>query len=89
MSSLVTIYRTRSPIEAQVVRSALESLGIGCHLEGERQAAYTGLFDIALVVNLEDADVARKALQEFHQQADSDLNTPDSVAPEAGELDSD
>jgi hypothetical protein len=66
MTQPVTIYRTRNPLEAQMLRGALEAAGIDCHVVGEHQAGHSGVFDIELVVRLDDESAARELLAELH-----------------------
>jgi hypothetical protein len=60
---LVTVYTLKSPIQAEVIKNALESEGIQCHLDGESQAGLTGIFDIEVQVKSTDAARARELIE--------------------------
>ncbi len=60
---LVSVYTVKSPAEAEIVRSALQAIGISATVGGEMQAAFTGTFDIDILTPIEDADRARKELR--------------------------
>jgi Putative prokaryotic signal transducing protein len=59
----VSVYTVKSPAEAEIVRSALQALGIPCTIGGEIQGGFTGTFEIDILVPAEDADLARKELR--------------------------
>ena len=60
-SELVPVYSAANPVEANVVKNALEAEGIRCFLDGAEQAAEVGLsaFAIKLLVPTEDVEKAR------------------------------
>jgi hypothetical protein len=60
---LVSVYTVKSPAEAEIVRAALEAIGISATIGGEMQGAFTGTFDIDILTPAEDADRARKELR--------------------------
>lgn len=64
--SLVAIYTTKNPSEAEVVRMELEGNNILAVVGGGRQAGLTGAMDIDVLVRAEDAVRAREFLAE-HQ----------------------
>ena len=40
---LVTIYTVGNPIQAEIIKNALQAEGIRCFIDGENQAAEAGL----------------------------------------------
>ena len=60
---LVSVYTVKSPAEAEIVRGALQAIGISATIGGETQAAFTGTFDIDILTPVGDADRARKELR--------------------------
>ncbi len=85
MSELVTVYRSRNPLEVQMIQTALESAGLTCHVEGDHQGGYSGVFDIQLVVRSSDEAVARDLLKEF--QANAALEPEEDAADQGGDSD--
>jgi hypothetical protein len=71
MTKLVTVFGTRNPLEAQIVRGAFEAAGIDCHIVGDHQAGHTGIFEIQVVVRAEDEGQAREVLAASRER-DSD-----------------
>lgn len=59
-SELVPVYTVANPVEAAVIKNALEDEGIRCFLDGVEQAAEVGLsaFGIKVLVASEDAERA-------------------------------
>ena len=64
---MVSVYSLKSPTEAEVIRVALESQGIRCHLSGEGQAGLTGIIDIEVMVRAADEDQARAILESYQR----------------------
>lgn len=62
--SLVSVYSTKNPSEAEVVRLALENANILAVLGGGRQGGLTGAIDIDVLVRAEDAVRARDFIAE-------------------------
>ena len=58
----VVIHTTNNLAEAEILKSALESEGIKCGLEGENQGGFAGVFDIKVVVRAWDEERARTVL---------------------------
>jgi hypothetical protein len=86
MTKLVTVFGTRNPLEAQIVRGALEAAGIDCHVVGDHQAGHTGIFEIQLVVRAEDEPRARTLLAESGElDRGAALRDERSEAPRAEE----
>ncbi len=62
--SLVSVYSTKNPSEAEVVRLALEDANILAVVGGGRQAGLTGAIDVDVLVRAEDAARAREFIAE-------------------------
>lgn len=60
---LVTVCTVTSAAEAEIIRGALESIGINCSIGGEGQAGLAGVLEIDVCTPIEDADRARKHLK--------------------------
>jgi hypothetical protein len=58
----VTIYTLNDCYEAEIIKTALESEGIRCELDGERQAGLAEVLPIGVIVRAQDADRARKII---------------------------
>jgi hypothetical protein len=65
---LVTVYTVANPIEAEIIRNALQSEGIRAFVEGGIQAGESGLVGIPIRIEVPagEADRARKFI-ENHQ----------------------
>lgn len=65
-NDLVTVYTVSNPVEAEIIRNAIQAEGIRCFLDGAQQAADVGLlvFEIGVMVPAEDADRARKLIEQ-------------------------
>jgi hypothetical protein len=63
---LVTIETVSNPVEAEIIRNALNAEGIACEIGNENQAAFPGIgaLEIEIMTRAKDADRARKILQE-------------------------
>jgi hypothetical protein len=63
---LETIMTVSNPIEAEVIRAALQAEGIACRIGDENQAGFAGIGGIAIEImtHASDADRARKILLE-------------------------
>jgi hypothetical protein len=67
---LVSVWTVNTPTEAEIARAALESAGISCEISGETQAGLAGVLAINILTRAEDAEEARKFLQEtYHRHA--------------------
>jgi hypothetical protein len=64
-----TIYTLNDYYEAEIIKSALESEGIRCELDGERQAGLAEVLPIGITVRAKDADRARKIIIQ-HEERD-------------------
>ncbi len=62
-NELVTVYTLSDPYRAEILKDVLQSEGIRCELGGERQAGFTGLFEIDVLVRAVDADLAKKIIE--------------------------
>lgn len=72
---LVTVYTVANPMEAEILRNALNAEGIVCQIGDESQGAFTGLtaMEIDILTRAEDADRARAILlreEEAHRRAE-------------------
>jgi Putative prokaryotic signal transducing protein len=70
---LVTVYNASNSVEAEIVKNALEDEGIRCFVEGENQAAGSGLTGIPVQIQVAavDADRAREFIQTHEQRRKS------------------
>jgi len=66
---LVTVCSVKNPTEAEVIRAALESIGIKCMIGGESQAGLAGVLAIDVMTSAADADRAQAFLDELRQQS--------------------
>jgi Putative prokaryotic signal transducing protein len=64
---LVTLCTVQNPTEAELIRSALEAVGIACMIGGESQAGLVGVLAIDVLVHASDEEAARKHLRNLHQ----------------------
>jgi hypothetical protein len=64
-SDLVTVYTVANPLEAEVIKNALNAEGIRCFVAGGHQAGEVGLtaFEIDIQVAAEDSDRATKFIR--------------------------
>jgi hypothetical protein len=60
---LVTVYTVNSAPEAEMVRAALESVGIPCQIGGETQAGLAGVLEIDILTHVSDVEKARQHLK--------------------------
>jgi hypothetical protein len=62
---LVTVYTLGNPVQAEIIKNALQADGIRCFLDGINQAAEPGLIGLEIRVQVApaDADRARKLLE--------------------------
>jgi len=69
---LVTIETVSNPVEAEIIRNALNAEGIACEIGNENQAAFPGLgaLEIEILTRAADADRARKILREQERHHD-------------------
>jgi hypothetical protein len=59
---LVTVYRVADSVTAELIRNSLRDEGIPCELGGERQAGFTGVLDVEVIVRREDRDRALQVI---------------------------
>jgi hypothetical protein len=69
---LVTIYHLSDPIQAELIKNTLADHGIECHLEGESQAGFSGIFEIGVLVAEEHADAAHEFIEIHHSHKKTD-----------------
>lgn len=62
---LVTVYTVGNPVQAEIIKNALQADGIRCFLDGINQACEPGLMglEIKVQVPIGDADRARKLIE--------------------------
>ena len=90
-SDLVTVYTVSNSIEANILRNALADEGIECFLQGENQAAESGLMALPIQVQVpaEHAEAARAFFVEHERlranRKDTDDDAEDAVEGEAEE----
>jgi hypothetical protein len=65
-NELVTVYTHNDSNIVEVLRAALEGEGIKCHIEGEHQGGFAGVFDMSIQVRAADADHARRYIEQHH-----------------------
>jgi hypothetical protein len=66
---LVAVYSVSNPVEAEIIKNALEAEGIRCFIEGENQAGEAGLIalQIRLFVPANQAERAAKFIEEHER----------------------
>lgn len=68
---MVTVYTVKNPVEAEIIKNALQAEGIRCFLEGINQAVEVGLVpQVRLQVAEHDAARARKLIQDHEDMHD-------------------
>jgi hypothetical protein len=67
---LVTVYNASNSVEAEIVKNAMEDEGIRCFVEGENQAAESGLAGIPVQIQVAaiDANKAREFIVAHEQR---------------------
>jgi hypothetical protein len=70
-NDLVTVYTVGNPVEAEVVKNALQAEGIRCFLEGIDQAGIIGLMALEIKVQVPagDRDRACRFIEKHQAQA--------------------
>ena len=66
--NLVTVCTVQSATEAEIIRSALQAVGIACEIGNESQAGFAGVFEIDLLTHANNLDAARKYLRKLRRQ---------------------
>jgi hypothetical protein len=69
---LVTAYTLKDPYKAEIIKNALRGEGIPCELDGERQAGLSEVLDIGVLVRTQDADLARKIIEQNERKGEND-----------------
>jgi hypothetical protein len=69
-NELVTVYTVSNPVEAEIIKNALQGEGIRCFIEGANQAAESGLMgiEIKLQVPAHDVDKAVRFLKKHEHK---------------------
>jgi hypothetical protein len=65
---LTSVYTVKNPTEAEIVRNALQSIGIACQIGGETQAGLAGVLEIDVLVHASDVPAARKHLRQLKRE---------------------
>jgi hypothetical protein len=89
-NELVTVYTVTNAIEANILRNALTDEEIECFLQGENQAAESGLnvLPIQLQVPAEQAEAARAFIAEREKLKASRTDADDDAVDERFEAES-
>ena len=66
--NLVTVCTVKSATEAELIRSALEAVGIACQIGNESQAGFAGVFEIDLLTHANNLEAAQKYLRKLRRQ---------------------
>jgi hypothetical protein len=62
---LVAVCTVTNPTEAEIIRGALQAVGIACEIGGETQAGLAGVLSIDVLTHLDDAEAARGHLKQL------------------------
>jgi 3-hydroxyisobutyrate dehydrogenase-like beta-hydroxyacid dehydrogenase len=62
---LATVYTTTHPADAEMVRAALEEEGLAAFVEGAKQAGLAGVLNVRVCVAQQNADEARRLIDEM------------------------
>jgi hypothetical protein len=65
---LVTLCTVNSPTEAELIRSALQAVGLTCEIGGEGQAGFAGVFSIDIMTKADELTEARKYLKKLQRE---------------------
>jgi hypothetical protein len=76
-SEVVVVYVTNDVYEAEILRNELREAGVACELDGESQGGFTELVQTKLLVKAQDADRARRIIDQRSQ----DQSTPPRDEP--------
>jgi hypothetical protein len=69
---LVTAYTLKDPYKAEIIKNALRGEGIQCELDGERQGGFSEMLDIGVLVRAQDADLARRIIEQHERKQESE-----------------
>lgn len=75
---LVAVYTVTNPVQAEIIKNALEDEEIQCALDGEAQAGLTGVLEIRIMVMAKDADRALALIQDHEEHFAAGLEDEDS-----------
>jgi Putative prokaryotic signal transducing protein len=76
---LVTVYTVSNPIEAEIIKNALEEEGITSFVEGGMQAAESGLTGLPVRIDVPVGDAERaRSFIEAHEQRRRQQNDLDN-----------
>ena len=77
---LVTAYTLKDPHMAEIIKNALRGEGIPCELDGAGQAGLSEIFDIGVLVRAQDADLARRLIEQHERKRE--IAGDDWIRPE-------
>jgi hypothetical protein len=67
-NELVTVHTLKDPYQAEIIKNALRGEGIPCELDGVGQAGLSEILDIGILVRAQDADLARKLIEQHERK---------------------
>jgi hypothetical protein len=70
-NELVTVYTLKEPSKAEIIKNALCGEGIPCELDGEGQAGLSEILEIGVLVRAQDADLARRFIEQHERMLQS------------------
>ena len=65
---LVSVCTVTSPTEAEIIRNALQSVGIACEIGGWSQAGLAGVLEISVLAHANEVKEARKYLRKLRRE---------------------
>jgi hypothetical protein len=68
----ITVYTLKEPSKAEIIKNALYGAGIPCELDGEGQAGLSEILKIGILVRAQDADHARRFIEQHERVRESD-----------------
>ena len=86
---LVSICTVTTPTEAEIIRNALQAVGIACEIGGEGQAGLAGILAIDVLTHASDLEAARKHLRNLRNDKLVQKNKPRDAKQADSEPDDD
>jgi hypothetical protein len=77
----VAVFIARDPVQAELVKNALEDEGIKAAIQGEGQGGLTGVLEVRVLVRVVDEARAREVIA-FHEGPEDDLDESDGLSDE-------
>lgn len=74
-NELVRVYTVNEPTLAELIRAELHGEGIACEVSGENQAGFAGVITIEIFVRAQDADRARKFIEQHEPRLKSEAES--------------